>query len=57
MQIFKDGMHGDVSKTYMIGSVDEDARELVEVTEQCLNAGISQCRPGQKIIAIGTAIR
>ncbi|XP_062578530.1 methionine aminopeptidase 1D, mitochondrial-like [Saccostrea cucullata] len=55
--IYKDGMHGDVSKTYMIGSVDDKAKQLVKVTEQCLYAGIEQCRPGQKIIAIGTAIR
>lgn len=55
--IYKNGMHGDVSKTYLIGAVDEKGRQLVEVTEKCLYAGIAQCRPGHKFLAIGTAIR
>uniref|UniRef100_K1RFW3 Methionine aminopeptidase n=1 Tax=Magallana gigas TaxID=29159 RepID=K1RFW3_MAGGI len=55
--IYKNGVHGDVSKTYLIGAVDEKGRQLVEVTEKCLYAGIAQCRPGQKFLAIGTAIR
>lgn len=50
-------MHGDVSKTYLIGAVDEKGRQLVEVTEKCLYAGIAQCRPRQKFLAIATAIR
>lgn len=57
IQIYKNGVHGDVSKTYLIGAVDEKVRQLVEVTEKCLYAGIAQCRPGQKFLAIGTAIR
>jgi len=53
---FLDGYHGDTSRTFLVGNVDEDARKLVEVTRQALEAGISVCRPGAPYRAIGAVI-
>ena len=34
--VYLDGMHGDCSKTFLVGDVDDDGKRLVEVTEECL---------------------
>src|SRR5207248_70138 len=39
--IYLDGMHGDCSATFMVGSVDESSRRLVQVTRECLELGIA----------------
>jgi methionyl aminopeptidase len=52
-----DGYHGDCSNTYLVGEVSEDARKLVEVTEECLWRGIRAVRPGHSIDEIGAAIQ
>ncbi len=53
-----DGYHGDASKTFFVGSnVSTAARELVKVTEECLEIGISQIRVGARIGDIGYAIQ
>jgi len=51
------GFHGDCSRTFMVGTVSEEARKLVEVTEECLRRGISAVRPGGDIRDIGAAIQ
>jgi len=51
------GYHGDCSRTFMVGTVTEEARTLVEVTEECLRRGISAVRPGGDIRDIGAAIQ
>lgn len=48
--------HGDTNKTYLVGNVSEEARKLVDVTYQCMRAGISTVRPGGRIGDIGAAI-
>jgi methionyl aminopeptidase len=54
--IYLDGVHGDCSATYLVGDVDEASRRLVEVTEQCMYAGIGAVRPGARVRDIGRAI-
>ena len=34
--VYLDGVHGDCSKTFLVGDVDNDGKRLVMVTEQCL---------------------
>ena len=34
--VYLDGVHGDCSKTFLVGDVDDDGKRLVMVTEQCL---------------------
>lgn len=54
--VFLNGYHGDCSKTFLIGDVDDPGRALVEATEICLHEGIKSCKPGENFWAIGTAI-
>jgi methionyl aminopeptidase len=50
------GFHGDTNKTFLIGDVKPEVKKLVDVSEQCLMAGISVCRPGARIGDIGAVI-
>jgi methionyl aminopeptidase len=50
------GFHGDTNKTFLIGQVKPEVQKLVEVTQQCLMAGISVCRPGARVGDIGAVI-
>ncbi|KAI0787252.1 peptidase M24, structural domain-containing protein [Irpex lacteus] len=54
--IYLDGYHGDTSKTFLVGNVDESGRSLVHTTEQALEAGISACAPSRPFRDIGKAI-
>ena len=54
--VFLDGFHGDCSKTYAVGSIDEKAQKLIDVTEECLNIGIETCKPGRLYSEIGFRI-
>lgn len=55
-QVFLNGYHGDCSKTFLIGDVDEQGRKLIETTQQCLDEAIAICKPGVKFCAIGNHI-
>ncbi|HXH30458.1 MAG TPA: type I methionyl aminopeptidase [Bacteriovoracaceae bacterium] len=50
------GFHGDTNSTFLVGSVKPEVQKLVDVTRQCLVAGISVCRPGAHIGDIGAVI-
>jgi methionyl aminopeptidase len=57
--IYLDGMHGDCSRTFLVGgadAVEPRTRELVEVTEAALRAGIAAVGPGGRVRDIGKAI-
>ena len=51
------GFYGDTSKMFFVGNVREKARKLVEVTTQCLWAGIKEVAPDKRIGDIGAAIQ
>ena len=51
-----DGFYGDNSRMYMVGNVSDDARKLVEETRKCLDIGIRQCYPGNRVGNIGYEI-
>ena len=51
------GYYGDTSRMYLVGQVSPAARKLVEVTQQCLDRGIDQVRPGAHVGDIGYAIQ
>lgn len=53
---FKDGMHGDLNKTFIAGEASEEARLLVERTEEALRRAIMAVAPGRHINVIGRAI-
>jgi methionyl aminopeptidase len=51
-----DGFYGDSSETFLIGTVDTDARHLVEVTARAMILGIESVKPGYPLSAIAHAI-
>jgi methionyl aminopeptidase len=53
---YKNGVHGDLNKTFIAGTAREDARLLVERTQESLNRGIKAVAPGREINVIGRAI-
>lgn len=53
---FKNGVHGDSNRTFLCGDVSDDARALVERTEQALTRGIRSVAAGRQVNVIGRAI-
>ncbi|CAG9766341.1 unnamed protein product [Ceutorhynchus assimilis] len=51
--VFYNGYHGDCSKTFLIGNVDDEGKRLVEATEHCLDEAIKICKPGTYFRDIG----
>lgn len=51
-----DGFHGDTSRTFLVGEVSPETRQLVEVTQACMMKGIGTVRAGSRIRDIGAAI-
>ncbi|KAF7010701.1 hypothetical protein CFC21_025083 [Triticum aestivum] len=54
--VYLNGFHGDTSKTFFCGEVDEAAKRLVKVTEECMLRGISSCKHGVSFKKIGRRI-
>jgi methionyl aminopeptidase len=50
------GVHGDTNATFLVGDVDPESRQLVQVTEECMWLGIEAVRPGRPLSDIGRAI-
>ncbi|CAO2176109.1 unnamed protein product [Urochloa humidicola] len=53
--VYLNEYHGDTSRTYLCGDVDESTK-LVKVTEECMMSGISACRHGASFKEIGQRI-
>ncbi len=51
-----DGWHGDAAFTMAIGEVSPAAKQLIEITEQGLWAGIAAARPGNRLGDVGAAV-
>lgn len=51
-----DGYYGDSSETFMIGTVSDEAHNLVSLTARALIKGIESVKPGEPLEAIGNAI-
>jgi methionyl aminopeptidase len=54
--IFIDGVHGDTNATFFAGNTDEESKQLVRVTHECLMKGIEAVKPNRPISDIGRAI-
>ncbi len=54
--IFVEGVHGDCNATFCVGNVDEESKQLIRVTHECLMKGIEAVKPGRPISDIGRAI-
>ena len=55
--VIDDGWHGDTSRMYLVGKVPAHAKRLVDVTKDCLFAGINEVKPGATLGDIGFAIQ
>lgn len=51
------GYHGDSAWTYPVGQISNDARKLLEVTEQSLYEGLKMARAGNRLTDISHAIQ
>lgn len=51
------GWVGDACYTYPVGDVSPQARKLLDVTQQCLEAGLAEVRPGKRLGDVGSAIQ
>jgi methionyl aminopeptidase len=51
------GFFGDAALTLPVGTIGKEAKRLVNVTEQSLQAGIEQAVPGNRISDISAAIQ
>ncbi|MBY6835885.1 methionyl aminopeptidase [Clostridium botulinum] len=49
------GYYSDASRMFMIGEVSEDAKKLVEVAKECMEAGIKVIKPWGHLGDIGAA--
>jgi methionyl aminopeptidase len=52
-----EGFYGDSARTVPVGKVSESAQKLVRVTREALYKGIEQCRVGNRISDIATAVQ
>ena len=53
---YREGFHGDTNKTFGVGEVSDEARLLIERTEEALDRAIRAVKPGRPINVIGRAI-
>ena len=50
------GVHGDTNATFAVGEIDNESRELIKVTEECIWRGIEAVKSGRPLSDIGRAI-
>lgn len=51
------GFFSDVAATFPVGKISALAKKLIKVTQEALQAGIAQCRPGNYLFDISAAIQ
>ncbi len=54
--VILDGYHGDTSRTFMIGTVDEKTKNLVNRTENAMYRGIEAVKSGKYLYEVGKAL-
>ena len=54
---FIDGFHGDCAATYPCGQVSDQAKKLIEVTQQSFWEGMKMIRPGARVTDISHAVQ
>jgi methionyl aminopeptidase len=54
--VFYEGWHADSAWTFPVGEIDSVVAELLKVTASSLDAAIDQCRPGNRLGDVGSAV-
>lgn len=57
MGVVFEGFVGDAARTFAVGEVSDEAKRLMQVTEDALYEGIAQVRSGVDVHAIGAAVQ
>jgi methionyl aminopeptidase len=52
-----DGWVADAARTFAVEDIEPQARELLDVTEHSLHAGVAQCRAGNRMGDVSSAIQ
>ena len=52
-----DGYHGDAARTYAVGNISDEARRLMDVTQQSFFEGIKYARHSERLFTISAAIQ
>lgn len=50
------GYYGDTSKMFRIDPIEDEAAQLIDTTQDCLDIGIAQCKPDKQFFLISKAI-
>jgi methionyl aminopeptidase len=53
---YRNGMHGDLNKTFIVGNASQEVIDLVDRTREALARGIRAVAPGREMNVIGRAI-
>lgn len=53
---YKNGVHGDLNATFVVGETTPEVAELVDRTREALRRGIKAVAPGREVNVIGRAI-
>lgn len=53
---YKNGMHGDTNRTFIVGTASQQVTDLVQRTEEALARGIKAVAVGRRVNVIGRAI-
>lgn len=56
VSVYYNGYHGDLNETYVVGKVDEESKQLIRVTHDCLMKAIAICKPGVRYRDVGEVI-
>lgn len=51
-----DGFYGDNSRMFLVGNVSDEAKRIVDAAKKCLDLGIRQCYPGNRLGNVGYEI-
>src|SRR5262252_852892 len=50
------GYYGDAAYMYAVGEISEDAKKIMAVAKKCMNIGIANIRPGERLGCLGFEI-
>lgn len=54
--VFLNGYHGDCSQMFEVGECEKEAKQLINITELCLQTAIDICKPNENFSSIGHII-
>ena len=55
--VFYKGYCGDAARTFAVGEISAEAKQLLRVTEEALRLAVAQVRPGGRVQDIGWAVQ